>query len=201
MIYTAKHASIIPGNPNIVGLGTLQYIADDEEFQNVRDILAYCVQGRSRRELHTFQKMSGIPSSLGDTLLEQGLLIETEDILNQVSSLSYKNQLYFDAILRKRIDLSNVLSKYTFILVGCGGIGNFLSYAFASLPIKELILIDGDDVELTNLNRQFLFSMNDIGSKKTLALSRELRSRGFTGKLLATLHIMMSLMYVKLFLR
>ena len=49
------------------------------------------------------------------------------------------------------------------IIVGVGGIGCPAAQYLVSAGIKKLKLIDSDLVELNNLNRQILFSINDIG--------------------------------------
>ena len=47
-----------------------------------------------------------------------------------------------------------------------GGIGCPLSQYLVNSGIKELLIVDGDIVEKSNLNRQILFNLNDIGKKK-----------------------------------
>ncbi len=58
------------------------------------------------------------------------------------------------------------LSKIKIGIVGMGGIGCPLSQYLVNSGIKELLLVDGDFVEKSNLNRQILYNLNDIGKKK-----------------------------------
>ncbi len=58
------------------------------------------------------------------------------------------------------------LSKIKIGIVGIGGIGCPLSQYLVNSGIKKLLLVDGDIVEKSNLNRQILFNLNDIGKKK-----------------------------------
>ncbi|MDC2979333.1 ThiF family adenylyltransferase [Pelagibacteraceae bacterium] len=60
----------------------------------------------------------------------------------------------------------NILSKIKIGIIGIGGIGCPLSQYLVNSGIKELVLVDGDTVEKSNLNRQILFNLNDIGKKK-----------------------------------
>ena len=60
----------------------------------------------------------------------------------------------------------NILSKIKIGIIGIGGIGCPLSQYLVNSGIKELLLVDGDIVENSNLNRQILFNLNDIGKKK-----------------------------------
>ncbi|GAA8133413.1 hypothetical protein HpBT112_15870 [Helicobacter pylori] len=64
----------------------------------------------------------------------------------------------------------NNFKRTIFIIIGCGGIGNFVSYALASFYPKKLILLDKDTVDSSNLNRQFLFDKNYISHFKTSAI-------------------------------
>ena len=58
------------------------------------------------------------------------------------------------------------LSNIKIGIVGMGGIGCPLSQYLVNSGIKELLIVDGDIVEKSNLNRQILFNLNDIGRKK-----------------------------------
>ncbi|WP_448214135.1 HesA/MoeB/ThiF family protein [Colwellia sp. MEBiC06753] len=52
------------------------------------------------------------------------------------------------------------------LIVGIGGLGCPVSLYLASAGVGKLILCDGDTVEASNLQRQILFSPNDIGQNK-----------------------------------
>lgn len=55
------------------------------------------------------------------------------------------------------------------VLVGLGGIGSPALQYLAGAGIGHLTLIDDGDVELSNLQRQTLFSQRDIGHSKAVA--------------------------------
>lgn len=56
-------------------------------------------------------------------------------------------------------------------IIGCGGVGSFLAPTLCMLSGKENItLVDGDNLETKNLNRQ-LFTEADIGKNKAEALA------------------------------
>ena len=59
-----------------------------------------------------------------------------------------------------------ILSNIKIGIVGIGGIGCPLSQYLVNSGIKNLLLVDGDIVEKSNLNRQILFNLDDIGKKK-----------------------------------
>ena len=63
-------------------------------------------------------------------------------------------------------NISN-LNQTKISLIGLGGIGCALSQYLISSGIKNLQLIDGDKIETSNLGRQILYKLNDVGDYKT----------------------------------
>ena len=51
-------------------------------------------------------------------------------------------------------------------VVGTGGLGSPVLYYLAAAGVGKLRLIDGDKVDISNLNRQILFTEGDIGAYK-----------------------------------
>lgn len=51
-------------------------------------------------------------------------------------------------------------------LIGTGGLGSYVAPLIARMQPKELIIIDFDKVEESNLERQTMFSISDIGKTK-----------------------------------
>jgi len=61
-------------------------------------------------------------------------------------------------------------------VLGVGGLGGWSALTLACIGIGELWLIDGDRVELSNLNRQVLYSEADIGLLKVECAASRLRA-------------------------
>ena len=59
-------------------------------------------------------------------------------------------------------------------IIGLGGIGCPLAQYLVSCGIKNLNLFDNDVVKKSNLNRQTLYSSNDIGNKKSVIAKNKL---------------------------
>ena len=62
-------------------------------------------------------------------------------------------------------------------IVGVGGLGQLCCQYLAAAGVGQLTIIDGDDVEQSNLPRQLLFDENDIGNNKALLSSSKLTAR------------------------
>jgi molybdopterin/thiamine biosynthesis adenylyltransferase len=61
------------------------------------------------------------------------------------------------------------LLESSVIVVGLGGLGGCVTEILARIGVGELILVDGDVFEDSNLNRQLLARVEDLGKKKALA--------------------------------
>lgn len=66
------------------------------------------------------------------------------------------------------------LSTARVLIVGLGGLGSVLSYCLAGMGVGRLTLMDPDLVEEHNLDRQFLYTEEDIGRPKAQAAARRL---------------------------
>ena len=83
--------------------------------------------------------------------------------------LSIKDfERYEKQIILKNIGLKGQKKIFNskILIVGMGGLGCPLLTYLAASGVGTLGIVDHDKVELNNLNRQTLFSINDIGSYK-----------------------------------
>lgn len=61
-------------------------------------------------------------------------------------------------------------------VIGAGALGNAVLPHLVGSPIRKLTIIDGDRVELKNLERQPLLTVDDVGRFKVTALAERLRA-------------------------
>src|SRR5512141_726562 len=65
------------------------------------------------------------------------------------------------------------LQECRVVVLGLGGVGGPAALYLAAAGVGSLVLVDGDCVETSNLNRQILFGFSDLGeSKAHLAAER-----------------------------
>jgi adenylyltransferase/sulfurtransferase len=85
---------------------------------------------------------------------------------------------YSRQIMLPEIDAAGQLKLYeaTVLIVGLGGLGSPASIYLAAAGVGHLILVDFDKVDLSNLQRQVLYSTEDIGRLKTECAGKHLRA-------------------------
>lgn len=67
------------------------------------------------------------------------------------------------------------LKKQTALIGGIGGIGTAAAQTLTRLGVGKLKIIDKDQVETSNLNRQILYTEKDIGKPKTKVAKQKLQ--------------------------
>lgn len=99
----------------------------------------------------------------------------------------YQRQLLVDSWDQTRLKNARVL------VVGVGGLGGISATYLAAAGVGHLRICDSDTVELSNLNRQILFTAEDIGkpkaalvAKRLSAQNREIKIETVSDKLIET---------------
>lgn len=60
----------------------------------------------------------------------------------------------------------DILRNSTVAVLGIGGVGSFAAEALARSGVGKLILVDKDNVDITNVNRQIIALLSTIGQPK-----------------------------------
>ncbi|MBV1930721.1 MAG: HesA/MoeB/ThiF family protein [Porticoccaceae bacterium] len=68
------------------------------------------------------------------------------------------------------------LKQSKVLVIGCGGLGSPLLLYLAAAGIGHLTVVDGDSVELTNLQRQIAYTEHDLGQPKALTAQQHLQA-------------------------
>ena len=97
---------------------------------------------------------------------------ETVDNLPNNIDRSLKNCRYDDQIAIYGNDIQEKLSNLNIFMIGAGALGceflkNFSLMGISANDNKATVVTDNDNIEISNLNRQFLFRKKDIGLSKS----------------------------------
>lgn len=93
--------------------------------------------------------------------------------MNDEQLLRYSRQ-----IMLPQLDIAgqqSLLSAHV-LVIGAGGLGSPVSLYLAAAGIGELTLIDDDDVELSNLQRQLAHAETDLGVNKAESAASSIRA-------------------------
>lgn len=66
------------------------------------------------------------------------------------------------------------ISESAVMIFGIGGVGSFAAEALARAGIGRIVLVDSQDIELTNINRQIHATHDTVGTAKTEAMKDRL---------------------------
>lgn len=88
--------------------------------------------------------------------------------------MSSNNDRYHRQTIMPNWDQSKI-SKATVFLAGIGALGCVVTEILVSMGIGKLVIVDFDTVELSNLNRQWLFRDEDVSRPKALAAKERLK--------------------------
>lgn len=69
-------------------------------------------------------------------------------------------------------DNFNKISNLKILIVGIGGVGGYALETLVRSGIKNITIIDNDNIEMTNLNRQIVTNSSNIGNKKVIEASK-----------------------------
>ncbi|EGQ3334546.1 ThiF family adenylyltransferase, partial [Staphylococcus pseudintermedius] len=75
-------------------------------------------------------------------------------------------ECYFNNI--SPLDVQKIIQEKNVAIIGMGGIGTVVLDSLQRMGFKNFVIIDYDNVEISNLNRQILFNEYSIGQPKTL---------------------------------
>ena len=84
---------------------------------------------------------------------------------------------YSRQIILKKIGIvgQKKLLKSSVLIVGVGGLGSPIAIYLAALGVGKIGIVDKDNVEISNLSRQIIFTTNDIKKNKSSVAINKLR--------------------------
>lgn len=113
-----------------------------------------------------------------DYLRDEGALVSRE--LGVITDAAFDRQIrFFDLYETGELsgtDLHERLRDSRVVLVGLGGYGVWLATLLSRMGVRDLVGVDDDEVELSNLHRQFLYTRDDVGRHKAAVCAERLES-------------------------
>lgn len=64
-------------------------------------------------------------------------------------------------------DKLDIIQSKTILIIGLGGVGSYCLETLVRTYFKKIIIVDGDKIDISNLNRQLMTNINNIGKYKT----------------------------------
>ena len=132
------------------------------------------LDGRTARSVLDSEFGAGAVDELIGLLDSEGLVEDAGayDALSEAERGRYDRQLrYFADVAPAGVsapDCQLRLREASVVVLGVGGLGSWAAISLACCGVGELTLVDGDTVELSNLNRQILYGEDDIGRPKAI---------------------------------
>jgi len=81
-------------------------------------------------------------------------------------------------MFRRQIELigenQKELENKSVLIVGAGGLGNVVATELSCIGLKNIYVMDFDEIEIHNIHRQFQFTQNDVGNKKAEILAEKI---------------------------
>ncbi len=132
-----------------------------------------------------------------EELIEEFGAEEVEDLLAQFEELGVVEDASDDDLIAEKVmerfdrqlryfsditggppasECQKRLESARIAVLGVGGLGGWSALNLACCGVGEMLLLDFDRVELSNLNRQVLYSESDIGRYKVAAAGERLRA-------------------------
>ncbi|MBN6065559.1 ThiF family adenylyltransferase [Aggregatibacter actinomycetemcomitans] len=167
-----------------VCIGSRQkHIKDNILWNNIISVLYLFYEGRKISEVLALSKINDKNFySIVSMLIENNFITPIRE-KNEAYARYDRNFIHYMSYGGDPIRIQENLLNAKVTIIGCGGIGNHVSAILAGAGVGEITLVDCDTIELSNLTRQYLFTENDIGNKKTTTLKRELLKRNSSLKI------------------
>lgn len=165
-------------NASVVRQGDALFLCGKQCFElsttddvRVKAILEQLIEGISQDQFERYWQYPEC-QQLFAQLKHCNLLISCkEDYLNTGLEKSYDFLNYHLGDLVKTFDFR---PDVHIGIIGCGGIGANIALCLASSGIQHFTLMDYDNVDVTNFNRQFAYDANDRGESKIQSLKQKM---------------------------
>jgi molybdopterin/thiamine biosynthesis adenylyltransferase/rhodanese-related sulfurtransferase len=175
---TEWDAGHIPGAKH-VPRGHLESRIEGVARDRSQRIVVYCASGqRSALAAHTLQELMGyenVSSMTGGITLwkDRGYKVEVPRSLTPEQRERYSRHLLVPEI---GLEGQTKLLEAKVLLLGAGGLGAPTALYLAAAGVGTLGVVDDDDVDLSNLQRQVIHTTDGIGTPKVDSAERAIKA-------------------------
>ncbi len=167
---------VVPGAVTIPR-GLLELQIEDEVPDRNREIVCYCAGGvRSALATKALNALGygKVTSMIGgfNGWKDAGLPVQQKKSLTPAQTARYGRHISMPEV-REEGQLKLLEAKV--LLIGAGGLGCPTALYLAAAGVGTLGIIDYDDVDLSNLQRQILHSEDEVGKPKVESAARRLK--------------------------
>ena len=85
------------------------------------------------------------------------------------------NEIFSRFTMMLNEEQTNKLFSSNIIVFGVGGVGGALVHMLVRSGIHNIAIVDFDTIDITNLNRQLVANINNIGQSKVVELEKQLK--------------------------
>lgn len=113
-------------------------------------------------------------------LKEKAILANDYYVRQRSDYIKYRRVIHFLEDFSKSdedlLEIWNNIRNARVTIIGVGAVGSWVAANLVQSGVKNLVLVDDDRIELSNLHRQFGYTESDIGKDKITVLKERLMS-------------------------
>lgn len=132
--------------------------------------VVYCTIGERSKRITEILRSKGIKAYN----LEGGFgawLISNDDILSEKENMRYSRQMILPQIGKCG---QEKLKKSKVLIIGAGGLGSPAALYLAAAGVGTLGIVDGDNVDISNMNRQIIHNTANLGKSKVYSAKQRI---------------------------
>lgn len=77
--------------------------------------------------------------------------------------------------MNQAVEMQKKIQNSKVVVIGVGGTGSYMALSLASIGVEKLVIVDKDDIELSNTSRQVLYNESDVGEMKIDVAEKKLK--------------------------
>ena len=156
-----KHSLILKTNNQLI-------VTKDNEFKVYELSSDEVSQTKEFMQKEMFEKQD---TKIFKKLINQNVLIKCTNVKTNRNTHSY-----LEGYTNSKIDMDSLKNKKVFV-IGLGGIGCEVITHLVGNGVNKLVILDFDTVDETNLNRQYLYTYNDLSKNKVDLINKRIKEK------------------------